>query len=129
MRLVSRSPDDTRRAARILAGGLAGGEIISLVGELGAGKTVFVQGLADGLGIRERITSPTFVIHRFHEGRLTLDHIDAYRLAGAGDLDAIGAWEFLGAPGRVAAIEWGERVESVLERFWRIRIESNGPES
>lgn len=129
MRLVSRSPGETRRAARILARRLAGGEILSLVGDLAAGKTVFVQGLAEGLDIRERITSPTFVIHRFHEGRLTLDHIDAYRLAGPEDIEAIGAWEFLGAAGRVAAIEWGDRVEPMLDRFYRIRIEPAGPET
>jgi len=91
---------------------------VDLRGALGAGKTVFVRGLARGLGVaaRERIVSPTFTIARdypFPGGRLV--HVDAYRLGGPDEYEAAGGSE-LGGPGLVTCVEWGERVEEALPR-------------
>jgi tRNA threonylcarbamoyladenosine biosynthesis protein TsaE len=91
-----------------LAAVLRPGDVLLLVGELGAGKTCFVQGLARGLGVAEQVTSPTFILMREYHGRLPLYHLDAYRLEGAGDLFAIGAEEYLDGEG-VLVVEWGDR--------------------
>ncbi len=96
-----------------LGGLLASGDVISLVGELGAGKTVFTQGLALGLNIREPITSPTFTLVKEYEGRLTLYHFDLYRLESEVELVDLGIDEYLYADG-VSVIEWGERAASLL---------------
>ena len=94
---------------------LQGGEILALSGELGAGKTVFVKGLARGLGIGEVITSPTFVLVKSYQGRLILHHIDFYRLKNPGDLESIGFDDFLRDDG-ILAIEWAEKFLPDLPR-------------
>jgi tRNA threonylcarbamoyladenosine biosynthesis protein TsaE len=111
--VVSGSPGRTREAGRALGGLLDAGAYICLYGELGAGKTTFVQGIADGLGIREQyITSPSFSLINEYKGRLDLYHIDLYRLSGPGDLEGIGFTEY---PGNgVAVVEWPERAEGLL---------------
>ncbi|MCX5660434.1 MAG: tRNA (adenosine(37)-N6)-threonylcarbamoyltransferase complex ATPase subunit type 1 TsaE [Planctomycetota bacterium] len=98
------------------------GDVVALVGELGAGKTQFVRGLAQGMGIDPRaVASPTFVLSQEHppaRGGLVLVHIDAYRLRGAEDLESIG-WDGDGAElrrGAVLAIEWADRLGSLLGR-------------
>ena len=92
-----------------------GGEVLGLVGTLGAGKTTFTQSLARGLGVAPDVpvTSPTFVLHRRYQGRVVLEHLDAYRLGSAAELDAMGAGEILEGGG-VVVIEWAERVTEVL---------------
>jgi len=94
---------------------LEGGEVICLYGELGAGKTCFVQGLALGLGIKERVTSPTFALIHEYTGRLTLYHMDFYRLADPLELEALGYEEYFYGQG-VCVIEWAERVRELLPR-------------
>ncbi len=123
-----------RAFAERLAASLKGGDVIALMGPLGAGKTAFTQFLGRALGVRERITSPTFTLMHVHGtgGRRSavggrriryLVHIDAYRLAGAKALRAIGALDYLGAPDTVAVVEWAERVRSALPKTARkIRI-------
>ncbi|MDR1612680.1 MAG: tRNA (adenosine(37)-N6)-threonylcarbamoyltransferase complex ATPase subunit type 1 TsaE [Planctomycetota bacterium] len=98
----------TREAARRLGELCAGGEAILLAGDLGAGKTCFAQGLAQGLGVDAAVavTSPTFTLHAEYPGRLTFNHADLYRLRAAGELDAVGVPELLYAPGAVLAVEW-----------------------
>jgi tRNA threonylcarbamoyladenosine biosynthesis protein TsaE len=87
-----------------------GGEVVLLSGELGAGKTAFVRGLARGLGADpEEVTSPSFVLLTAYRGRLVLHHADLYRLRGDGDEREIGLEELPG-PGGVLAVEWAERV-------------------
>jgi len=81
---------------------------VLLVGELGAGKTCFAQGVAHGLEVREQVTSPTFTLIREYRGRMPLYHLDAYRLEGAADLFAIGVDEYLDKDG-VLLVEWGDR--------------------
>src|SRR3972149_9195313 len=94
MELTTNSETETKQLAKSLAKALRPGDIISLTGDLGAGKTRFVQGLADGLGVNEAVTSPTFTIIRSYEGRLPLHHFDVYRLSGLRDLDHLGYEEY-----------------------------------
>lgn len=113
LRLRTLGEDETRELGRFIAGLLEGSDLICLSGELGAGKTTFVQGLADGLGVTdEYITSPTFSLVNEHKGRLTLYHIDLYRLSGPEDIEDIGFSEYPGSG--VAAVEWPERAGDEL---------------
>ena len=108
-----------------LAAGLQRGDVLALSGELGAGKTALVKGIARGLGIAHDVTSPTFtLIHEYAGGRFPLFHIDLYRLSSIAQALAIGIEDYLNGTG-VTVIEWPEMVESLLpERTTRIRIES-----
>nr|WP_141819793.1 tRNA (adenosine(37)-N6)-threonylcarbamoyltransferase complex ATPase subunit type 1 TsaE [Ornithinimicrobium humiphilum] len=118
--------DDTRELGRALGAALRGGDLVVLTGDLGAGKTTLTQGLAEGLGVRGPITSPTFVIARVHPslvGGPDLVHVDAYRLGGAAELDDLDLDASLEES--VTVVEWGhgmaehlaeERLEVVLER-------------
>lgn len=108
-RVVTRSEEETEDWGSRLAPFLEPGDCILLAGELGAGKTCFVRGLAWGLGVEERVTSPTFVLIREYRGRLPLYHLDAYRLEGPGDLLMLGVEELAEGEG-VLVVEWGDRV-------------------
>lgn len=113
MRLVSHGVETTRTIGEALARLLRGGDAVMLQGDLGAGKTAFVQGVARGLGVEDRVVSPTFMIVRPYEGRLPLAHVDVYRLDGLADLYDIGFEEVLD-PGTVTVVEWGDRVAAAL---------------
>jgi tRNA threonylcarbamoyladenosine biosynthesis protein TsaE len=103
------SVDDTRALAAELAPLLQPDDLLLLAGQLGAGKTAFVQGLGRGLGVVEPITSPAFVLVRSYPGRLTLNHLDVYRLEQMQELVDLGIGEMLDEGG-VSAIEWGDAV-------------------
>jgi tRNA threonylcarbamoyladenosine biosynthesis protein TsaE len=122
----SRSAHETKSWGRRLASVLQGGELLGLTGELGAGKTCFVKGLARGLSLREEdILSPTFTMIQEHQGRLPLYHIDLYRLDSAG-LDDLGLREYLFSEG-VAAVEWFDRLRGTGELdFLSVRISYSG---
>lgn len=107
---LTESEDDTARVASELAGRLVPGTVLLLSGDLGAGKTAFVRGLAEGLGVApDAVTSPTFtLVHEYRGGRLPLQHVDLYRLEQA-DLDLLGLDERLAESG-VVAVEWPERL-------------------
>ena len=107
------SPEETYEFAKKIGQTLSSGCTIALDGGLGAGKTVFVQGLAAGLGIDKPITSPTFTIVRQYQGRLPLNHFDVYRIEEPEELYEIGFSEYLG-DGQVAVIEWAERIGALL---------------
>lgn len=108
--IASRSEEETISCGRRLAGRLRGGELVSLAGDLGTGKTVFVRGLAEGLGIDPReVTSPSFSLVQRYEGRLTLIHVDLYRLGSADELREESIDE-LCRPDSVVAVEWAERL-------------------
>lgn len=111
--LVTRSPSETVRAGEVLAQVLAPGDVVVLTGDLGAGKTHLVQGVARGLGVDEPVSSPTFNILVVHPGRLPLHHFDLYRLERAEELDDIGFVEMLESGG-VSLIEWGDRFPEEL---------------
>lgn len=107
---MTRSEAETSSLAEALAAGFRGGEVVLLTGDLGAGKTAFVKGLARGLGVDPgEVVSPTFVLLTRYPGRLTLHHADLYRLAGGGDEREIGLEELPGPDG-VLAVEWAERL-------------------
>jgi tRNA threonylcarbamoyladenosine biosynthesis protein TsaE len=119
----SESPDETRLIASEFARNLPAGTVLSLVGDLGAGKTEFVKGLAIGLGVENEVTSPTFtLVHEYRRGRLALFHMDFYRLNEERELDEVGFDDYLMAGG-VCAIEWGDKFpkrlppDSVTVRF------------
>lgn len=102
---TSSSPEATREFARKLASFLIVGDVVLLQGDLGAGKTEFVKGLADGLKVTERVTSPTFTLMNLYQGIMPVYHFDLYRLDDSEDLANIGFDEFIGGDG-VAVIEW-----------------------
>ncbi len=104
--------EETRSLARRLAGLLSAGDFVALIGPLGAGKTCFVQGLAVGLAVEGRVTSPTFVLMRLHRGATPLCHADAYRLSGATELLELGLDDWLDES--VVALEWADRVAAAL---------------
>ena len=114
MRIVeTHSPEETWELAAELADGLGPGTVIALHGDLGAGKTCFIQGYAAALGIAEPVTSPTYTLIGEYEGRLPLHHIDLYRLSGPEEALGLGLEEYFDANG-ITAIEWAERAESLL---------------
>ena len=113
--LLCASALETREAGRRLAQSLRGGGILSLEGPLGAGKTTFVQGLAEGLGCPpDAVSSPTFtLVHEYEGGRLPLVHMDLYRLESEDELVALG-FDDLASSSNVLAIEWGDKFSSAL---------------
>lgn len=115
MDYVSHSEAETEDLGRRLAAALSPGAVVAYRGDLGMGKTAFTRGLARGLGITERVTSPTFtVVNEYEGGRLPLFHFDMYRLGSSEELFGIG-WEDYLARGGVCAVEWSENVEDALE--------------
>ena len=114
-RFITNGPEETEALGARLARALEPGAVVAFTGDLGAGKTAFVRGLARGLGIRDRVTSPTFtIVNEYEGGRLPLFHFDLYRLGCADELFDIG-WEDYLARGGVCAVEWSERMEELLE--------------
>ena len=112
--LITNSVAETENYAEQLATNFSGGEVLLLHGDLGAGKTHFVKGLAKGLGIDDVITSPTFALHNSYEGRLTLNHFDFYRIEDSEEIAILGLNEFFYDKRAVAAIEWSENVKDLL---------------
>jgi tRNA threonylcarbamoyladenosine biosynthesis protein TsaE len=116
------SVEDTRALAAALAPLAKPGDLVLLAGDLGAGKTAFVQGFARGLGILEPVTSPAFVLARSYHGRLPLLHLDVYRLEHLQELHDLGISELLD-DGAVMVIEWGDVVASALPAdFLEVRM-------
>lgn len=113
MKFYSNSPEETAEFAKSFASELKPGDVISLNGDLGAGKTAFVQGLAKGLGITEYLSSPTFTIVNCYEGKMPLYHFDVYRIADEEEMYEIGYDEYVDGDG-VCVIEWAENIESIL---------------
>ena len=115
MEIITNSPAETEAAGAALAAELEPGSVIAFTGDLGAGKTAFTRGLARGLGVEERVTSPTFtIVNEYEGGRLPLFHFDMYRLGSADELFDIG-WEDYLARGGVCAVEWSENIADALE--------------
>lgn len=103
--------------------------VLGLIGDLGAGKTVFTKGLALGLGIKKNISSPTFVLMKIYPVKSLnikfLVHIDAYRIKSAHDLMAIGAKEYFGRPDTITVIEWADKIKQILPKKTRfVKISS-----
>lgn len=119
----SEGPEQTWEAAAALMESLEPGTVIALHGDLGAGKTCFIQGLAAAMDITDPITSPTYTLIGEYEGRMKLNHIDLYRLANSVEALGIGLEEYLESDG-ITAIEWAERAEEILpESMLHVSIE------
>ena len=138
MQITTHSDEETKNFGKKIALDLKGGDVVCLYGELGAGKTTLVKGIAEGLGIKEEITSPTFTLMNVYRVKTTdhslqttanpsnnavvrspstvdrLVHIDTYRLKNQQELLAIGAEDYLGQPGIVTIVEWPEKIENLL---------------
>jgi tRNA threonylcarbamoyladenosine biosynthesis protein TsaE len=110
---VSRSPEETHRLAAELLQAHPGHTVIALHGDLGSGKTCFVQGLAEAIGVTEPVTSPTFTLVNEYRGERLLTHIDLYRLTDPDEALAMGLEELLESDG-ITAIEWAERAGDLL---------------
>lgn len=115
MEVITHSRSETEALGGRLAQALGPGAVVAFTGDLGAGKTAFVSGMARALGVEERVTSPTFtIVNEYEGGRLPLFHFDMYRLGGAEELFDIG-WEDYLARGGICAVEWSERVAEAME--------------
>ena len=115
MQVTTHSPEETRQLGARLAQTLKGGDVVAFTGDLGAGKTAFTAGIAQGLGIEDRVTSPTFtIVNEYEGGRLPLFHFDMYRLGSADELFDIG-WEDYLARNGVCAVEWTENVAGAID--------------
>lgn len=110
---VSHSPEETRQLGARLGRLLAPGDVLLVEGQLGAGKTVFAQGVASGLAVRDPVTSPTFTIIHEYAGRLPFFHVDLYRVAGEADAAAVGLEDYLADSG-VVLVEWPDRAAGVM---------------
>lgn len=128
LQLRTRSVEGTRAVAAALETVLRPGDVVLLSGDLGAGKTAFVQGLAAALGVTERVTSPTFTLAQTYQGRMELHHLDVYRLDNLAEVLDLDLPELLDGGG-VVCIEWGEVVVPELPReFLQVRLQLGHPE-
>ena len=130
---ITNNPEETYRIGETIGAQLSGGEVLLLDGPLGAGKTVFVKGLATALGVdADEVTSPSFTLVNLYEGRLRIFHIDLYRLdEGKPAAEAVDLEELLSDEQAVIAIEWGQRLGSyrLPSNAWRIDITGDGDEA
>jgi len=124
MEFISNSEQDTLQFARKYARGLKPGQILGLIGELGAGKTLFTKGLADGLGINQNVSSPTFNLMRLYainnpkanKEIKKFCHIDAYRVESEYEVIDVGVEDFMGQSDSITVIEWADRIQDILPR-------------
>ena len=126
MVLETRSPEETFRVGMRLGQEAKAGQVFTLTGDLGVGKTVFTQGLAKGLGIEEAVNSPTFTIVQIYEGgRLPFYHFDVYRIGDIEEMDEVGFEDYVMGEG-VSLIEWANLIEEILpEKRTEILLEKD----
>ena len=126
MVIETNSPEETFRAGRKLGEKAKSGQVFTLTGDLGVGKTVFTQGLARGLGIEEPVNSPTFtIVQVYDEGRLPFYHFDVYRIGDIEEMDEVGFEDYVMGDG-VSLIEWANLIEEILpEKRTDILIEKD----
>lgn len=120
------SPEETRELGRKIGAEAVPGTVYTLVGDLGVGKTVFTQGIAEGLEIEEPICSPTFtIVQVYEEGRMPFYHFDVYRIGDIEEMDEIGYEDYFYGEG-LCMIEWANLIEEILpEHRWDITIEKD----
>lgn len=122
MKWLSHDEKETKALGTMLAGKVRKGDVVSLRGSLGAGKTVFAKGFAEALGISEAIVSPTFTLVQDYEGSMKLYHLDLYRLSGEDEFESMGGEDYLYSDG-VTLIEWSEKIDDMLpEGTWYVDI-------
>ncbi|MDD7771152.1 MAG: tRNA (adenosine(37)-N6)-threonylcarbamoyltransferase complex ATPase subunit type 1 TsaE [Firmicutes bacterium] len=123
MEYISYSTEDTERFGQRLAACLQPGDVVAYRGDLGAGKTAFTRGIAQGLGVTEQVTSPTYtIVNEYLSGRIPLFHFDMYRISSEEELFDIG-WEDYLSRGGVCAVEWSENVQAAMEDAICVRID------
>ena len=124
--IESYSPEETSALGRELGANAKPGEVYTLIGDLGVGKTVLTQGIADGLGITEPICSPTFtIVQVYEEGRLPFYHLDVYRIGDIEEMDEIGYEDYFYGDG-LCMIEWANLIEEILpDNYKEITIEKD----
>lgn len=129
---VTKSSGQTRQLGREFVKNLAPGDTVCLYGELGSGKTTFVQGMARGLGITTRLISPTFVLMRRHKMKVkgktrfggVFSHIDLYRLESGKEIQGLGLEEILNDKGSIVVVEWAEKLGELLpNKRWDVRFD------
>ena len=113
MTIRTNSPLETEELGKKIGNALRKGDVVSLRGSLGAGKTVIAKGIARSLGIEEAIVSPTFTLVQEYDGREKLYHLDIYRLSGDDEFESMGGEEFL-YPDGITLIEWSEKIDDML---------------
>ena len=125
MQITTHSADETQALGQRLAKRLLPGDVIAYFGDLGAGKTALTRGIAQGLGVTDLVTSPTYtIVNEYLTGRIPLFHFDMYRLGSSDELFDIG-WEDYLARGGVCTVEWSENVEDALQDAIRVTIEKD----
>ncbi len=130
-KIITKSEKQTLNLGKKLAKILKGGEVLALTGNLGAGKTVLIKGIAAGLGIKKIITSPTFVLMKVYQLKAKsyklavnkLIHIDCYRTSNLQEMADIGATEYFGRFDSITVIEWAEKIKKILPARQTIKIE------
>jgi len=140
LRLQAADEATTKAAGAALAAVLGPGDVVGLTGDLGAGKTRLVQGAAAALGVGEPVVSPTFMLVREYDGDVPVQHVDAYRLSGAPELEDLGL-EDVFDPDTVVFVEWADRVLAAMPESWlelalhtrfdevrEIRVRAHGPD-
>jgi tRNA threonylcarbamoyladenosine biosynthesis protein TsaE len=121
--ITTHSPDETVAWGRAFAARLRAGDVVALTGDLGAGKTCLVKGIAAGLGVSTPVTSPTFTLIHEYKGKIPVNHIDLYRLESPREVLAIGILDYFGGNG-VCVVEWAEKISDLLPRnAWRLTLE------
>ena len=123
-KLILKNEEETRAFGLELGASLRKGDIVALIGDLGTGKTALTKYIAEGLGIRETITSPTFtIVQEYRQGRLPLYHFDVYRIGDPEEMYELGYEEYFYGDG-VCIIEWADLIEELLPEYTKvIRIE------
>lgn len=121
-KIFTKSQAETKELAAKIIKHLKGGTVLGLIGELGSGKTVFVQGLAKALGVKQTVNSPTFVLMKIYDLRKALHdirhlvHVDAYRINNYQELLDVGLGEYLNKKDTLVAIEWADKVKKILPK-------------
>lgn len=134
MEVKSKSKSETKKAGQKLAKNLQSGDVVALYGDLGAGKTIFAQGVASGLSVKRKVTSPTYIFMRSYpiyknNQNLTLYHIDLYRAENQSDLESLGLSEIF-SPDSIILMEWAEKIHKALpKRRYDVKIEKTGPKT
>ena len=129
MNKITNNYKETQQLAKEFASQLHGGDVLLLFGDLGSGKTTFMQGLAEGLGLKRRIISPTFIIMRSYEikNKKMLYHIDLYRTESQHDLEGLGLPDILQDKNAIAAIEWPEKLGDLFpKKRWELHFDNLG---
>ena len=126
MIIETNSPQETKELGKKMAERAKPGDVFTLVGDLGVGKTVFTQGIAEGLGIDEPVNSPTFtIVQEYESGRMPFYHFDVYRIGDPEEMDEIGFDDYIYGDG-LCLIEWADLIEEILpEKRVAIRIEKD----